>query len=235
MANTTNLNLVKPAGTDKALVSVLNSNSDKIDAWAGSTNQALSNIRNNEIVIPITADTDLNTLVKPGYYNLYSASSLVNAPVSGTNRLGLIVQRAESDSYIYQMAFENVQSGTGVYVRSCKGGTWSAWQQLGGRDWGNASSWCSNLESSASTYYQKYGSVRTISFQGVSRSHTEDEVLMTLPEGHRPLSTVYAIGNINGTPVTINLNATSGNVSLYLLNSAGSGRIYFSVTYIAND
>jgi len=44
MANTTNLNLVKPAGTDKALVSVLNSNSDKIDAWAGSTNQALSNV-----------------------------------------------------------------------------------------------------------------------------------------------------------------------------------------------
>lgn len=44
MANTTNLNLVKPAGTDKALVSVLNSNSDKIDAWAGSTNQALSKV-----------------------------------------------------------------------------------------------------------------------------------------------------------------------------------------------
>jgi hypothetical protein len=42
MANTTNLNLAKPAGTDKALVSVLNSNSDKIDAWAGTTNQALS-------------------------------------------------------------------------------------------------------------------------------------------------------------------------------------------------
>jgi hypothetical protein len=44
MANTTNLNLVKPAGTDKALVSVLNSNSDKIDAWAGTTNQALSTL-----------------------------------------------------------------------------------------------------------------------------------------------------------------------------------------------
>lgn len=95
-----------------------------------TTNQAISNIRNNEIVIPITTDTDLDTLVKPGYYNLYSASSLVNAPVSGTNRLGLIVQRAESDLYIYQMAFENLQSVTGVFVRACKGGTWSAWQQL---------------------------------------------------------------------------------------------------------
>jgi hypothetical protein len=130
MANTTNLNLAKPAGTDKALVSVLNSNSDKIDAFAGSTNQAISNIRQNEIVIPITENTNLNTLTTPGYYNLYGAKSLVNAPVSGANRLGLIVQRAESTQYVYQMALDNVNDATGVYVRSCKGGTWSAWQQL---------------------------------------------------------------------------------------------------------
>ena len=44
MANTTNLDLEKPLGTDKALVARLNSNSDKIDAWAGTTNQALLNI-----------------------------------------------------------------------------------------------------------------------------------------------------------------------------------------------
>lgn len=42
MANTTNLDLVKPAGTDKALVSVINANSDKIDSFAGTTNQALA-------------------------------------------------------------------------------------------------------------------------------------------------------------------------------------------------
>jgi hypothetical protein len=35
MANTTNIDLVKPAGTDHALISVINSNSDKIDAEAG--------------------------------------------------------------------------------------------------------------------------------------------------------------------------------------------------------
>ncbi len=47
MASTTNLNLVKPAGTDKALVSVINSNSDKIDAFAGTTNQAISTLNSN--------------------------------------------------------------------------------------------------------------------------------------------------------------------------------------------
>ena len=35
MANTTNIDLVKPAGTDHALISALNSNFDKIDAEAG--------------------------------------------------------------------------------------------------------------------------------------------------------------------------------------------------------
>lgn len=44
MANTTNLNLEKPIGTDQALVSVINSNMDKIDNYAGSTNQALSKV-----------------------------------------------------------------------------------------------------------------------------------------------------------------------------------------------
>lgn len=47
MASTQNLDLVKPAGTDKALVSVINSNSDKIDAFAGTTNQAISTANSN--------------------------------------------------------------------------------------------------------------------------------------------------------------------------------------------
>lgn len=58
MANTTNLDLVKPAGTDKALVSVINANSDKIDAFAGTTNQAISNLTGQQFssfsAIPLT-------------------------------------------------------------------------------------------------------------------------------------------------------------------------------------
>lgn len=42
MANTPNLDLVKPAGTDKALVSVINSNSDKIDAGFGSLSDQIA-------------------------------------------------------------------------------------------------------------------------------------------------------------------------------------------------
>ena len=44
MANTPNLDLVKPAGTDKALVSVINSNSDKIDAGFGSLSDQIETV-----------------------------------------------------------------------------------------------------------------------------------------------------------------------------------------------
>ncbi len=64
MANTTNLNLAKPAGTDKALVSVLNSNSDKIDAWAGTTNQALSNLGNKVAMYAATINFGGSNAVK---------------------------------------------------------------------------------------------------------------------------------------------------------------------------
>lgn len=74
MANTTNLDLVKPAGTDKALVSVINSNSDKIDAFAGTTNQALSKVKQSPINIEPTSLSDLETklLTAIGNYTNYN-------------------------------------------------------------------------------------------------------------------------------------------------------------------
>lgn len=41
MANTTNLNLKKPLGTEQALIADINGNMDKIDAYAGTTNAKL--------------------------------------------------------------------------------------------------------------------------------------------------------------------------------------------------
>ena len=51
MANTPNINLVKPLGTDKALVSVINDNSDKIDAFAGSANTNMANTQNGYAIV----------------------------------------------------------------------------------------------------------------------------------------------------------------------------------------
>ena len=62
MANTTNLDLVKPAGTDHALISVLNSNSDKIDTFAGQTNDSLSAEQNGLAYIVGNTNTTGGTL-----------------------------------------------------------------------------------------------------------------------------------------------------------------------------
>ena len=51
MANTSNLDLVKPAGTDHALISVINSNMDKVDAYAGKVNTSLAGVEDGLAIV----------------------------------------------------------------------------------------------------------------------------------------------------------------------------------------
>ena len=84
---------------------------------------------NSKVVRAIPSGTDLNTLTESGYYDTGNAVNLTNAPVSGTNRLGLIVQKSEN-GYVFQLATENLQSTYGVFTRRCLNGTWTSWEQL---------------------------------------------------------------------------------------------------------
>lgn len=114
MANTTNLNLVKPAGTDKALVSVLNSNSDKIDAFAGTTNQALSTLINTQ---PFNFTTsNQNNYTSPMIASVYDQ-------VNGMKWCTLVVSGKVSGSHLTQ----TLMNDEGVAVRSNENGTWSSW------------------------------------------------------------------------------------------------------------
>lgn len=120
MANTTNLNLEKPLGTDQALVSVINSNSDKIDAFAGTTNQALSNFTSTTP----TAITDFNSAITPGYYR--AGSTAANAPTSGYWTVSVF---PFSPGDLAQLALEvNLRI---VYIRTLHDSTtWTTWQEL---------------------------------------------------------------------------------------------------------
>ena len=53
MANTTNLDLVKPLGTDHALISVINGNMDKVDAYAGNVNNSLAGIQDGMAIVAV--------------------------------------------------------------------------------------------------------------------------------------------------------------------------------------
>lgn len=108
-------------------------------------------------------------------------------------------------------------------------------QQSTASDWNSLTSYLSSLESGAAVTITYAGKMRTISFRGVSRTHTEDETLITLPQAHRPLvqSNNYFSGNIGGTSVVIAINGSTGKVTIYTLNGATStARLFFSATYM---
>ena len=89
MASTTsNIGLTKPAGTDKALVSVINSNSDIIDSAAGGLMDAIAIVANGNTHAAISAGQYVyvhnhGTLAE----GLYTANSAIaaNATLSTSN------------------------------------------------------------------------------------------------------------------------------------------------------
>ena len=87
MANTTNLDLVKPLGTDHALISVINGNMDKVDAYAGKVNDSLAGVQDG---LAIVAVGDTHAAITSGQYvyvkdhstlpeGMYTASSNIAA------------------------------------------------------------------------------------------------------------------------------------------------------------
>ena len=65
MANTTNLDLVKPLGTDHALISQINGNMDKIDAYAGNVNGSLNSLGDG---LAIIANGDTHAAITSGQF-----------------------------------------------------------------------------------------------------------------------------------------------------------------------
>lgn len=166
MANTTNLNLVKPAGTDHALVSVINGNMDIIDSKVGAIPE------NESAQSQITA---LNNQI-----------ATLNTAVSNTNQ---------------------------------------------------NNNWCtlSSAESGAVKNCRKIGKAIYIDFIGNNRTHTEGETILTLNSGFRPVASCKITGSINGTAVILNADATSGDVTIFLINGAtGSGRLYCNCAIAIN-
>lgn len=145
MANTQNLDLVKPLGTDHALVSVLNSNSDKIDAYAGAVNAGLDGLRDG---LGILADGNTHAAITSGQFvyvknhqtlpqGLYQAttniaangtlstSNLTADPKGGLNTLneqignisGFRTYEASSGDVFKNLAVNTIPNGTLFMVR----------------------------------------------------------------------------------------------------------------------
>lgn len=88
MANTPYIDLVKPAGTDKALISVLNANSDKIDSAVGGVQDALAIVCNGNTHGAITSGQYVYVRAHETLQEgLYTANSNIaaNATLSSSN------------------------------------------------------------------------------------------------------------------------------------------------------
>lgn len=127
MANTTNLNLEKPLGTDQALVSVINSNSDKIDEWAGTINQALATLTYTGTVANLqTSLVSLANSMSIGeFHNIKYTAGETLAPFSNSRIYGGTFKRTGSN--YWSVTLEDPE-GVPIYG-TYKNGRWS-WEQL---------------------------------------------------------------------------------------------------------
>jgi len=144
MANTTNLNLVKPAGTDYALVSVINGNMDIIDSKVGAipaNESAQSQITalNNQIgafsfvQLPSgthTLDYALS-LPAPGYkFFSLSGSSAYGGDLPSDNfkwGMGIIISRMNQSRTVIMFA-----AGKKPALNAYNESSWGGWKDFSG-------------------------------------------------------------------------------------------------------
>ena len=87
MANTTNIDLVKPAGTDHALVSVLNANSDKIDGEAGNVRSNFALVQNTNTATQAISKDQLvvwKGVLKKATSNIANGATLSSSNLTDT-------------------------------------------------------------------------------------------------------------------------------------------------------
>ena len=115
MANTTNIDLVKPLGTDHALISVINSNYDKIDTEAGNVRSNMALVQNTNTATEAIAKDQL--VVWKGVLKKATSAIASGATLSASNLADtdIAVELAELQN---QMTPENIQVSLSEYVSS---------------------------------------------------------------------------------------------------------------------
>ena len=81
---------------------------------------------------------------------------------------------------------------------------------------------------------RKCGKLVLFSFIGERRTHTENEVIFTIASEIRPVADLKFNASIDGVSVILNLSASTGECTIFLINGQGSvnSRLYCTFTYI---
>lgn len=97
----------------------------------------------------------------------------------------------------------------------------------------DANSYLEPVEAGANalTRFMRSHNVAIISIKTVVRSHTEDDVIATIPEDYRPSVVVYGVGTCGGEPLVLRLS-TSGVIDIWsFTNRPKTGALYGVITW----
>lgn len=116
---TPNLNLKKPATTDNININDINSNMDKVDTYC-------KNLSDAKYAGVVSDNTDLNTLVEPGFYLLSVGYTYINLPPQVAYSI-LVYRPYATSNVVVQFTI-----GTDyIYYRMRTSATnWNSWHKL---------------------------------------------------------------------------------------------------------
>lgn len=223
MANTTNLDLVKPAGTDHALISVLNSNSDKIDAFAGQTNDSLSAEQNGLAYIVGNTNTTGGTLAVGQFVYVKGHSTIAEGLRKVTASISANGSITTSNTDACSEGGLNALNSKITPLFNQK--VWNDWSVISLQ---NCQAWNENR-------YIKIGNIVYVMLSVKSlteNSNTQIAADNTLPTGYRPIQKVEFAGfggaaYLNMAHFTIN---TSGSITVCSADNYAAGFISFPVS-----
>ena len=134
MANTPFLDLVKPAGTDRALVSVINSNSDKIDTGVSTLSEQTgtyvieaNTLANIESALVTFGNTLATNEIRKIRFNISTASGVFG----NQGYMGTIKHYGGSERFVVEVQNCDASGNGGVISGSYYNGAWQ-WQQIVG-------------------------------------------------------------------------------------------------------
>lgn len=126
-----------------------------------------------------------------------------------------------------------VESYTGSSLAGSSQSVKSAIDSLNSKSTIDANSYLESAEAGANaqTRFMRSHNVAIISIKTEIRSHTEDDVIATIPEGYRPSAVIYGVGTCGGEPLVLRLS-TSGVIDIWSFpNKPKTGALFGILTW----
>ena len=178
MANTPNLNLVKPGLDDDALITDINNNMDKIDTGFGSLSDQVGKYDPSDD----DAISNCNTILTTGRYK--TVNSTTNTPYASHFAIDVIKFNSAEISQVAKEVYSSRMFARGT---SDGGSTWTDWKEFA----------TNNVETNTSFSSEglrayKFGRTVMVTFETytATSAHAIDTTFATLPAGWRPIMQV---------------------------------------------